>query len=207
MGLWLLERKPLLPLRSTCTKSYKRNPAPICWSLTVPTLKTLSIIDIKIIPMFPSKNPDVLFHYLFNSAALPYLLRYALNTTKHPTSMHFHSIFTTSMLIQTHRDKLSPTNIYDELINMQIRLHQHTSTILHLKTKEIIMSHLNYNRRSPSGVVDNVLDCNIVVDKFVLQSRYYVHFRVNNLRKGMNFLIPTLAMYHIRICETYIECS
>ena len=33
------------------------------------------------------------------------------------------------------------------------------------------------------------MDCRIVVSEFVLQSRYYVHFRVNTLEKGMNPLI------------------
>ena len=33
------------------------------------------------------------------------------------------------------------------------------------------------------------LDCGIVVSDFVLQSRYYVHFRANTLGKGMNPLI------------------
>ena len=35
-------------------------------------------------------------------------------------------------------------------------------------------------------VVVNVLDCDIVVSEFKLQSRYYVHFRANNLMKDMN---------------------
>ena len=38
-----------------------------------------------------------------------------------------------------------------------------------------------------------VMDCGIVVSEFALQSRYYVHFRVNTLGKGMNPLI-LLAM-------------
>ena len=33
------------------------------------------------------------------------------------------------------------------------------------------------------------IDREIVVSEFVLQSRYYVHFRVNTLAKGMNPLI------------------
>ena len=31
-----------------------------------------------------------------------------------------------------------------------------------------------------------VLDCGIVVSKFELQSRYYVHFQTNTFGKGMN---------------------
>ena len=34
-----------------------------------------------------------------------------------------------------------------------------------------------------------IMDCEIVVSEFVLQSRYYVHFRANTLGKGMNPLI------------------
>ena len=44
-------------------------------------------------------------------------------------------------------------------------------------------------RGCPHGVMVKVMDCRIVVRKFVLQSRYYVHFRANTLGKGMNPLI------------------
>ena len=33
------------------------------------------------------------------------------------------------------------------------------------------------------------MDCRIVVSEFVLQSRYYNHFRANTLEKGMDPLI------------------
>ena len=39
------------------------------------------------------------------------------------------------------------------------------------------------------GVMVNVIDCGIVVNEFEFQSRYYVHFRINTLGKGMNPLI------------------
>ena len=39
------------------------------------------------------------------------------------------------------------------------------------------------------GVMVKVMACGIVVSEFVLQSRYYVHFQANTLRKGMNPLI------------------
>ena len=46
----------------------------------------------------------------------------------------------------------------------------------------------------PRGVMVKAMDCGIVVREFVLQSRYYVHFRANTLRKGMNPLIlPTMG--------------
>ena len=41
----------------------------------------------------------------------------------------------------------------------------------------------------PRGEMVKVMDCGIVVREFVLQSRYYVHFRASSLGKGMNPLI------------------
>ena len=35
------------------------------------------------------------------------------------------------------------------------------------------------------GVMANILDCN-----FKLQLDYYIHFWINTLGKGMNYLIP-----------------
>ena len=43
----------------------------------------------------------------------------------------------------------------------------------------------------PHGVMVKAMDCRIIVCEFVLQSRYYVHFRANTLGKGMNPLILT----------------
>ena len=40
-----------------------------------------------------------------------------------------------------------------------------------------------------NGVMVKAMDCGIVVREFVLQSRYYIHFRANTLGKGMNPLI------------------
>ena len=42
---------------------------------------------------------------------------------------------------------------------------------------------------SPRDVVANVLDYDVLVGEFELQSRNYVHFLTNTDRKGMNFLI------------------
>ena len=41
----------------------------------------------------------------------------------------------------------------------------------------------------PRGVMVKTMDCGIVVSEFVLQSRYYDHFRANTHGKGMNPLI------------------
>ena len=44
-------------------------------------------------------------------------------------------------------------------------------------------------RGCPRGVVVKAIACGIVGSDFVLQSRYYVHFRANTLGKSMNPLI------------------
>ena len=41
----------------------------------------------------------------------------------------------------------------------------------------------------PRGVRVKAMDCGIVVNDFVRQSRYDVHFRANTLEKVMNHLI------------------
>ena len=46
----------------------------------------------------------------------------------------------------------------------------------------------------PRGIMVKAMNCGIVVREFVLQSRYYVHFRANTLGKGMNPLILPPAM-------------
>ena len=40
------------------------------------------------------------------------------------------------------------------------------------------------------GVVANMMDSNITVSEFELQLRYYVHFRTNNIGKGVYPHIP-----------------
>ena len=47
-------------------------------------------------------------------------------------------------------------------------------------------AHLHCHWGCPRGVMVKAMSCGIVVRKFVLQSRYYVHFRANTLGKGMN---------------------
>ena len=41
----------------------------------------------------------------------------------------------------------------------------------------------------PRSVMVNAMNCGVVVSEFVLQLRYYIHFRTNTLQKGMNPLI------------------
>ena len=52
----------------------------------------------------------------------------------------------------------------------------------------------NYHNMCPRGVMVKAMSCGIVVREFVLQSRFYVHFRANTLGKGMNPLILPPAM-------------
>ena len=64
-----------------------------------------------------------------------------------------------------------------------------------LSTLQITL-HLVYYKatKCPRGVMVKAMNCGIVAREFVLQSRYYVHFRANNLGKGMNPLILPPAM-------------
>ena len=60
------------------------------------------------------------------------------------------------------------------------------------------MKRLPYICGCPRGVMVKAMNCGIVVREFVLQSRYYVHFRANTLGKGMNPLILPPAMGRTR---------
>ena len=60
---------------------------------------------------------------------------------------------------------------------------------------KILWAIVEMNREGcPRGVMVKAMHCGIVVREFVLQSRYYVHFRANTLGKGMNPLILPPAM-------------
>ena len=61
-----------------------------------------------------------------------------------------------------------------------------TTLYVHLRSFEILHQ---VKKGCPHGVMVKVMDCGIVVREFVLQSRYYVHFRANTLGKCMNPLI------------------
>ena len=55
----------------------------------------------------------------------------------------------------------------------------------------------------PRGVVINVLDWDILVSKFELRSCYYIHFRANTLRKGMNSLITLIMCQKVPLLFFY----
>ena len=68
--------------------------------------------------------------------------------------------------------------------------------LIHHKIKEPAneLITLKFRTGCPRGVMVKAMNCRIVVREFVLQSRYYVHFRANTLGKGMNPLILPPAM-------------
>ena len=80
------------------------------------------------------------------------------------------------------------------------------STMRHIKSSEMLRykqttkspQDNQLSRRNhlviPRGVMVKAMNFGIVVREFVLQSRYYVHFRANTLGKGMNPLILPPAM-------------
>ena len=46
----------------------------------------------------------------------------------------------------------------------------------------------------PRGVMVKAMDCGIVVNEFILQLHYYVHFRTNTVEKGMNpVILPAMG--------------
>ena len=49
--------------------------------------------------------------------------------------------------------------------------------------------------RYPRGFVTTMMDYDIIVSEFELQSHYYVHFRTNTLGKEMNILIPPTQLW------------
>ena len=54
----------------------------------------------------------------------------------------------------------------------------------------------------PRGVVVKAMNCGIVVSEFVFQSRYYFHFRLNTLGKGMNPLSSQLWVKQYHYCSS-----
>ena len=58
-------------------------------------------------------------------------------------------------------------------------------------------------RRSPLNLVTNILDCNIIVSMFDLQSRNYIPFRTNTLEKIKKPLFSQLLPgFNPRLCHT-----
>ena len=53
----------------------------------------------------------------------------------------------------------------------------------------------------------NMLEYDIIVNEFKLQSRYYVYFRIKTLGKGMNSLFPHLVKLHFYCHNTRIALT
>ena len=101
------------------------------------------------------------------------------NLSKTKTKIEYTELAMRTMSILNFK-KISRCNIQKEIYMM--RLHaklEHWA----VKWKE------KYKTSSPHSVMAKVLDCNLKVSKFKLQSSYHIHFRANILGKGMTSLI------------------
>ena len=124
-----------------------------------------------------------------NSSILPRQLIWKnIETYIQGVTILFFISISKNIYIQTYRH----TNIYVHTI---IHKHRCTNTntykyiCKYTYTQKIYVYALKYTKGCPRGVIVKVMDCGIVVREFILQSRYYVHFRANTLGKGMNPLI------------------
>ena len=85
-----------------------------------------------------------------------------------------------------------------DLWNRMFNRHQAEITVMQFGGHSLPVHHSvvyhGKNLGCPRGVMVKAMHCGIVVREFVLQSRYYVHFRTNTLGKGMNPLILPPAM-------------
>ena len=71
--------------------------------------------------------------------------------------------------------------------------HQHQLVVFHWSLR--YSKSPQVSKGSLRGVMANVLDYNIVVNKSELQTRYYVRFRTNTLGKGLNpFILPSFEL-------------
>ena len=86
-----------------------------------------------------------------------------------------------------HRVKIKENKKRDKCLNLK-NLWNLKVMMIHIITGALGML-LKGLRGCPRGVMVKAMDCGIIVREFVLQSRYYVHFRANTLGKGMNPLI------------------
>ena len=66
-----------------------------------------------------------------------------------------------------------------------------------LTSKKISLTPNDIKRGGSHGGVVNVLECDIVVSKFKLQSRFFIPIRTNVFVKGMNSLFTFLPISYI----------
>ena len=89
-------------------------------------------------------------------------------------------------------ERIQPRMIYASFSGTPAAHQSSLATVLLTQVIKRILS--SSTTRCPRGVMVKAMNCGIVVREFVLQSRYYVHFRANTLGKGMNPLILPPAM-------------
>ena len=92
-----------------------------------------------------------------------------------------------------------PLKSNNHAINQSLRRESFFKTLLHFY---LWFPFLGWEV-NPRGVEVSVLDCDIVVSDFELQSRYYVYFRFNTIKKGMNFLIPSAINLMVSVLFFY----
>ena len=98
-------------------------------------------------------------------------------------------------------NSIDTTDGINKTTRENISKYYHTCIFLHISLyfsngirQKNNFSYCGLNLECPRGVMVKAMNCGIVVREFVLQSRYYVHFRANTLGKGMNPLILPPAM-------------
>ena len=72
---------------------------------------------------------------------------------------------------------------------------QGSTTILNSCTKKsgnLLKAPRFLDGKGPLDIVANVLNCDIIESQFKLQSRCYIPFQTNTIRKNMNRLFPLL---------------
>ena len=85
--------------------------------------------------------------------------------------------------------------------NIWVNRHHSCKCVGHVTSDTTHLLHYKM-RGCPRGVMVKVMDCGIVVSEFVLQSRYYVHFRANTLGKGIEPPYP--PSYGLNITTTVL---
>ena len=110
-----------------------------------------------------------------NTLGTVLLLRYMVEFIQFKVSYTFNSELTTFFLLQQ-KAHYEFSAILFSYILVKLQIH-FFSTQLYLGVE------------SPHGVVENILDCDIVISKFKFYLCYYVHFWTNTLWKGSHSLI------------------
>ena len=117
--------------------------------------------------------------------------------------LQFYSVSNSPLTDNTFRNPFEPFQIKWEvyfskelfpLVFIVLNMFLHASAYEYVTPQMVHIFSKSSSRGCPRGVLVKAMDCGIVVREFVLQSRYYVHFRANTLGKGMNpFILPAMG--------------